>query len=110
VTFQPGKRIAPGITTVDIHGHTPGHAGAEITSEGERLLYMGDTAHHSIISVQRPDWPIQFDVDEPTARISRRTMLQRMADENLRVFSVHFPFPGLGRVGKQGTHFVWIAE
>ena len=39
-----------------------------------------------------------------------RAMLQKAADEDLRVYAVHFPFPGLGRVRKQGADFVWIPE
>ncbi len=108
--FQPGESIAPGITAVAIYGHTSGHSGAEIESQGERLLYIGDTAHHSIISVQRPDWKIAFDEDAPKAQAARRATLQKAADENLRVYAVHFPFPGLGRVRKQGADFVWIPE
>jgi glyoxylase-like metal-dependent hydrolase (beta-lactamase superfamily II) len=98
------------VTAVNIAGHTPGHAGAEIASQGERLLYVGDTAHQSIISVQRPDWRIAFDVDDVTARASRRALLQKAADENLRIYAVHFPFPGLGHVGHQNANFVWIPE
>ena len=108
--FQPGESIAPGVTAVAIYGHTSGHSGAEIASQGERLFYIGDTAHHSIISVQRPDWKIAFDQDAPKAQAARRTMLQKAADENLRVYAVHFPFPGLGRVRKQGADFVWTPE
>lgn len=108
--FRPGESIAPGVTTVAIYSHTPGHSGAEIASQGERLFYIGDTAHHSIISVQRPDWTIAFDEDAPKAQASRRAMLQKAADENLRIFAVHFPFPGLGHVRKQGADFVWIPE
>lgn len=108
--FQPGEKITPHITTVSIHGHTPGHAGAEIQSADERLLYIGDAAHHSIISVQRSEWTINFDEDADAARAARRATLQRAADENLRIFAYHFPFPGLGHVREKDGSFVWIAE
>jgi len=108
--FAMGDEIAPGITTVAVDGHTPGHAAAEIASQGERLLYIGDTAHHSVISVQRPDWTIQFDGDAPTAQASRRETLRRASAENLRIFSPHFPFPGLGRFRSEGDGYVWVAD
>lgn len=108
--FEPGATIAPGVTTVAIAGHTPGHAAALITSAGERLFYIGNTAHHFVISVQRPDWSVEFDVDAPTAQTSRRAVLQRAADENLRVFAVHFPFPGVGRIRKRDEGFVWVPD
>ncbi|UNK48948.1 MBL fold metallo-hydrolase [Lysobacter sp. S4-A87] len=111
VTFQPGATVIPGVVTaVDVAGHTPGHSAYEIQSGSERLLYIGDAAHHFVISVQRPDWTVQYDQDAPRAQASRRALLQRAADGNLRVYSVHFPFPGLGHFKAQGDSFVWVPE
>lgn len=109
--FQPGAAIVPGVVTaVAVDGHTPGHSAYEIASGDQRLLYIGDTAHHFVISVQRPEWTVQYDMDAPLAQTSRRALLQRAADGNLRLYSVHFPFPGLGRVKAQGDSFVWVPE
>lgn len=111
VAFAPGAAVLPGlVTAVPVNGHTPGHSAYEVASGQDRLLYIGDSAHHSIISVQKPDWTIEFDGDAPTAQASRRALLQRAADENLRLYAVHFPYPGLGRVKVQGNGFVWIPE
>lgn len=111
VTFQPGAVILPGlVTAVQVKGHTPGHSAYEIASGEERLLYIGDTAHHSVISVQKPDWTIDYDVDAPAAQASRRAFLQRAADQNLRLYAVHFPFPGVGHVKVQGDGFIWVPE
>lgn len=111
VTFQPGAAILPGVVTaVEIKGHTPGHSGYEITSGDDHLIYMGDVAHHSVISVQRPEWTVEYDENAPLAQASRRAFLQRAADNDLRIYAVHFPFPGLGRVKKQGDSFVWVPE
>ena len=110
-TFQPGAAIVPGVVTaVAVDGHTPGHSAYEIASGDQRLLYIGDTAHHFVISVQRPEWTVQYDMDAPLAQTSRRALLQRAADGNLRLYSVHFPFPGLGHVKAQGESFVWVPE
>jgi glyoxylase-like metal-dependent hydrolase (beta-lactamase superfamily II) len=111
VTFAPGAAVLPGlVTAVPVKGHTPGHSAYEIASGTDRLLYIGDSAHHSVISVQKPDWTVEFDEDAPTARASRRALLQRAADQNLRLYAVHFPYPGLGHVKAQGDGFVWIPE
>ncbi|WP_237051671.1 MBL fold metallo-hydrolase [Lysobacter antibioticus] len=110
-TFQPGAAIIPGVVTaVAVDGHTPGHSAYEIASGDERLLYLGDTAHHHVISVQRPEWTVQYDMNAPLAQASRRALLQRAADGKLRVYSVHFPFPGLGHIKAQGDSFVWEPE
>ncbi len=109
--FAPGAAVLPGlVTAVPVNGHTPGHSAYEIASGADRLLYIGDSAHHSVISVQKPDWTVAFDGDAPTAEASRRALLQRAADQNLRLYAVHFPYPGLGRVKAQGDGFVWTPE
>jgi len=109
-TFEPGASVLPGVTAVALEGHTPGHSAYEIASGDERLLYIGDAAHHYIVSVQRPDWTIGYDQDAPKAEAARRALLKRAADGDLRVYAVHFPFPGLGRVKAQGDAYVWVPE
>ena len=42
--------------------------------------------------------------------IEGRALLQKAADQNLRLYAVHFPYPGLGRVKAQGDGFVWVPE
>jgi glyoxylase-like metal-dependent hydrolase (beta-lactamase superfamily II) len=109
-TFAPGAQVTTSIKAYAIDGHTPGHTGYEIASGGQRLLYIGDMAHHHVISVQRPDWTIQFDGNADVAEASRKAVFGRAADENLRIYAVHFPFPGVGRVRREGETFVWVPE
>lgn len=109
--FQPGAAILPGlVTAVAVNGHTPGHSAYEIASGAERLLYIGDTAHHFVVSVQKPDWTVAYDGDAPTAQASRRALLKRAADQDLRLYAPHFPFPGVGHVRADGEGFVWAPE
>lgn len=110
VAFEPSADLVPGVKAVDIKGHTPGHSGYLITSGDESLLYIGDTMHHYVISVQQPDWTIAFDGDAPTAQTSRKQVIESSADSNQRIYAVHFPFPGLGKFAKQGEKYVWVAE
>ena len=110
VEFQPGAEVVAGVKAVDIKGHTPGHSGYLITSGSDSLLYIGDTMHHSIISVQQPDWTIAFDGEAAIAQASRKHIIESSAASNQRIYAVHFPFPGLGKFAKQGDKYVWVAE
>jgi len=110
VEFQPGAELVAGVKAVDIKGHTPGHSGYLISSGDQSLLYIGDTMHHSVISVQQPDWTIAFDGDAPTAQASRKQIIESSAASGQRIYAVHFPFPGLGKFAKQDDKFVWVAE
>jgi glyoxylase-like metal-dependent hydrolase (beta-lactamase superfamily II) len=109
--FAPGAELVPGVVTaVEIKGHTPGHSGYRITSGSDSLLYVGDSMHHFIVSVQKPEWTIAFDGDAATASASRAALISQLATSGERVYAVHFPFPGLGKMQKRGDGFVWVAE
>jgi glyoxylase-like metal-dependent hydrolase (beta-lactamase superfamily II) len=109
--FAPDADIVPGaVKAVAIKGHTPGHSGYLITSKSASLLYVGDTVHHFVVSVQKPDWPIAFDSDPATAQASRKALLSESAANGRRLYAVHFPFPGLGKVQRKGDGFVWVKE
>jgi glyoxylase-like metal-dependent hydrolase (beta-lactamase superfamily II) len=105
--FTPGAMAVPGIRSVPIAGHTPGHVGYEIGTGSARLLDIGDTAHSAIVSLARPDWAIGYDHDPKVGSASRRAMLKQLAASHEWVFAPHFPFPGVGRVVAKGDGFVW---
>ena len=110
-TFAPDAEIVPGaVKAVDIKGHTPGHSGYLISSGKASLLYLGDTAHHFVISVRRPDWTIAFDGDAPTAQASRKALLTRSAASGQLIYAYHFPFPGIGKVTGSEREYSWAAR
>ena len=109
-TFEPGAEIGPGVTAVVLTGHTPGHTGYEIVSGVDRLLYIGDAMHSSLVSVQRPELVNGWDSDGAAAIRTREGLLARGASDNLRIYGVHFPFPGIGRFQRQDDGFVWSPE
>ena len=108
-TFEPGAQIAPGVTSVALSGHTPGHVGYEIVSGDSRLLDIGDLAHSSIVSLEKPEWTVQFDNDSTLAKTARRATLTRLAKDQELVYAPHFPFPGVGRIVADGDGFAWKA-
>ncbi|MBU1347833.1 MAG: MBL fold metallo-hydrolase [Alphaproteobacteria bacterium] len=109
-TFEAGAQVTPSITAVSLQGHTAGHTGYEIVSGQDRLLYIGDALHSSIISVQRPEFVNGWDYDSDAAIATRLALLGRGATQNLRIYGVHFPFPGLGKFQRQADGFVWVPE
>jgi len=109
--FKPGAELVPGVVNaVAIKGHTPGHSGYKITSGADSLLYIGDAMHSYIVSVQKPDWPMSFDADQKTGAASRAALLADAEKNGQRIYAVHFPFPGVGKIQKQGEGYVWVPE
>jgi glyoxylase-like metal-dependent hydrolase (beta-lactamase superfamily II) len=106
-TFEPGARITTGVRSLSLPGHTPGHVGYEITSGHARLMDIGDVAHSSIVSLERPQWAIEFDNDQALGRATRQKTLAALAKSGERVFAPHFPFPGVGHIVAAGQAFAW---
>jgi glyoxylase-like metal-dependent hydrolase (beta-lactamase superfamily II) len=106
-TFEPGTEILPGITAIALYGHTPGHTGYEILSQGQKLEDIGDIAHSSVVSLARPDWRGGIDEDPTAGAATRRAELKRLATNHELVFAPHFPFPGVGWIVPAGDGYVW---
>ena len=58
-----GEEVTPGITSVEAFGHTPGHMGYMVESNGAQLMLIADLANHYVWSVGYPDWEVRFDMD-----------------------------------------------
>jgi glyoxylase-like metal-dependent hydrolase (beta-lactamase superfamily II) len=109
--FAPNADLIKGVVkAVEIKGHTPGHSGYLVKSGPDSILYIGDAMHHFVVSVQRPDWPMSFDGDQATGAKSRAALLADLEKNGQRVYAVHFPFPGLGKIEKRGEGYAWAAE
>jgi glyoxylase-like metal-dependent hydrolase (beta-lactamase superfamily II) len=106
-TFVPGKAVLPGVTPLAVYGHTPGHANYQIESKGKRLRDIGDLAHSSIISLGRPEWAIEFDMNRPAGIQQRRSVLAAMARSQTTIFAPHFPYPGIGHVVPKGAGYTF---
>jgi glyoxylase-like metal-dependent hydrolase (beta-lactamase superfamily II) len=109
-TFAPGKPVLPGITPINLYGHTPGHVGYEITSQGRTLTDIGDTVHSHILGLARPDWEDGADADKAVGVAVRAAEVKRLADARALVFAPHFPFPGVGRILPAAEGYAWKAE
>jgi glyoxylase-like metal-dependent hydrolase (beta-lactamase superfamily II) len=100
--------VAAGIQALDAFGHTPGHMAWHIESEGRRLLLWADTANHYVMSVQRPDWHVRFDMNKEAAAATRRRLLDLAATDRIPVTGYHMPFPAVGYVERTDDSWRWV--
>jgi glyoxylase-like metal-dependent hydrolase (beta-lactamase superfamily II) len=107
--IKGGDAVVGGIEAVDSRGHTPGHTSYHLESGGRRLLILGDVCNHYVVSMQRPDWHVRFDMDKEMAVATRKAILAMLASERVPFISYHMPFPAVGYVEAVNGGYRYVA-
>ena len=108
-TFRGSEAIVDGMQIVALPGHTPGHAGYEFSSKGQKILFWGDIVHAQRVQLQHPEVTAIFDIDQIAAAATRSAWLARLVRENVLIATPHTSlFPALGRLRKEGSGYSWV--
>lgn len=107
VMVRNEQEVVPGVIALSAPGHTVGHTVYAVTSGQEAMVYTGDLAHHHILLLRHPMWEFAFDTNPQQSAQTRARMLDRFATDRMTVMSYHFPWPGTGRMVKEGQGFAW---
>lgn len=102
------REIARGISTIDLTGHTPGQIGVRIADGDESLLIVSDMLFHPAAHPALPGLGILFEADKAAADAARARFFPRAAEEKALLAATHMPFPGLGRIVKDGGALAWL--
>ncbi|MEA3025118.1 MAG: hypothetical protein QOF91_403 [Alphaproteobacteria bacterium] len=105
VFIKDGQEVVPGIQAMFTPGHTVGHTSLMITSQGQSLFNTGDVCHHHIISTETPRIPFAFDTDGQQGVASRLKVFDMLSSTRTPMLAYHFPWPGVGHIGKQGDGY-----
>ncbi len=103
--FEPGKEVAPGITSIAAPGHTPGHTAFAIASGNQSMMTVVDATNNAYLFVRNPEWQFAFDTDGAMAVETRRRLLDRAAADKMLVGGYHWPFPAVGYITKEGSGY-----
>jgi glyoxylase-like metal-dependent hydrolase (beta-lactamase superfamily II) len=107
---KDGGSVASGISAVATPGHTPGHTSYRIESEGKQAMVTGDICNHHVLSMQKPNWHVLFDMDKGAAVKTRNRVLDMLATDRIAMIGYHMPFPAVGFIEKHqsgGVHYHW---
>ena len=85
-------------------GHTPGHFGVRLRSNGAEAIMIGDLMH-SPVQCAEPDWRGGSDADPALGRQVRRRFLESHAETDRLVMTAHFPSPSIGHIRRQGRTY-----
>jgi len=105
VMAKDGSEAAPGLSFMDLPGHTPGHAGWRLDSGGETLIHAGDIIHAPVLQLADPNVAISFDIDMNTARDTRFRLLDELYRDKALFTGGHFLSPAFNRLGREGIGY-----
>ncbi|AVN50090.1 MAG: MBL fold metallo-hydrolase [Serratia marcescens] len=106
--FNGDGELSPGIAAFAAHGHTPGHSVYQVTSQGKKLLLLGDLIHVAAVQMPHPKVAISFDSDAKAAVAQRLRVFSDSARQSELVGGAHLSFPGLGYLNRQGEGYSWV--
>jgi glyoxylase-like metal-dependent hydrolase (beta-lactamase superfamily II) len=111
ITFiGDGADVVTGITSMAAVGHSPGHLIFNVESAGKRLVLTADTANHFVLSLQKPDWEVKFDMDKAAAAASRKKVFDMIATDKVAFLGYHMPFPAVGYAEKLETGYRFVPK
>jgi glyoxylase-like metal-dependent hydrolase (beta-lactamase superfamily II) len=103
--YDWGKEVAPGITSIETPGHTPGHTSFAIASGNSTILIQSDVTNIPEFFLRNPDWHVAYDNDPDLAQKTRHKFYDMAAAEKATVVGFHFTFPCIGHVEKDGAKY-----
>lgn len=107
--YNLGDEIIPNFKSVATTGHTLGHGGFEVSSNGETIFVWGDLLHNHALQLPDPSIAAEFDVNPTAARNSRVAKLPELAQRKIWIAGAHLPFPGIGHIKQiDNGKFSWV--
>ncbi len=107
--ISPGE-VLPGVEAIGLAGHTPGHCGYVVHSDGDALLIWGDAVHSISIQTARPEVTFAADVNGEAARETRLRLFDQVATDQLLITGMHVEFPGFGHLTRDANRFRYEPE
>ncbi|MEC5344815.1 MBL fold metallo-hydrolase [Brenneria populi] len=103
-TFTDNE-VLPGISALPLPGHTAGHSGYRIESDGGSLLIWGDIVHFPHIQIARPDVSIAFDQNPRLAADTRSRLLDIVSSDKILIAGMHLGEPGFAHIERTGKAY-----
>jgi len=110
-TFSGETDLGDGITAFPLPGHSPGHTGYRIESEGESLLIVGDTVISAAIQFSNPEAVAIWDYSPKDLIKTRLRLFDMAAADRTAITATHIPFPSFGYVDRRADgSYAYVPE
>lgn len=97
--------VLPGISAMPLLGHTAGHSGYRLESDGGSLLIWGDIVHFPHIQIARPDVSIAFDQDPLVSAETRSKLLDIVSSDKTLIAGMHLGELGFAHIERTGNTY-----
>ncbi|MCR6487530.1 MBL fold metallo-hydrolase [Amycolatopsis sp. OK19-0408] len=102
--WEGRHRVDRNLTLEAAPGHTPGSSVLRLASGSDRAVFVGDLLH-SPVQILAPEHSSCFCEDPRQAAATRRSVLERAADERELVVPAHFAGQAAAEVERDGSRF-----
>ena len=102
--IERATELIPGVKSVAAYGHTPGHVGYLVESDGQKIFLWGDLAHAMDIQMPYPEVAVSYDTDPVNAVEIRQKLLIYLTENHIQIAGAHIPYPGIGNLSKSGSN------
>ena len=109
-TWTTATDVFPGIRSMPLHGHTPGHSGYMVSSGKDSLLIWGDIIHVPEVQIPRPEVTMAFDTDPHRAAATRTRTFDMVTNDRQLIAGMHVHFPGFAHMARSGDGYIMLPE
>tara|TARA_B110000027_G_scaffold17540_1_gene18101 strand:- start:8046 stop:8873 length:828 start_codon:yes stop_codon:yes gene_type:complete len=100
--------IIPGVSIINLPGHTPAHSGFRVDDENKSVIHMGDVLHVPNLQLSDPNISLVFDVDPEAAMKSRKMVFDMVSHDKTLCSSGHMLTPKFGYLEKSGSGYKFV--
>ena len=100
--------IIPGVSIINLPGHTPAHSGFRVDDGNKSFIHMGDVLHVPNLQLSDPNISLVFDVDPEAAMKSRKMVFDMVSHDKTLCSSGHMLTPKFGYLEKSGSGYKFV--
>ncbi len=108
--YTGSVEVFPGVRSMPLHGHTPGHSGYMVSSGKDSLLIWGDIIHVPEVQIPRPEVTMAFDTDPHAAAATRSRVFDMVTNDRQLIAGMHVHFPGFAHLVRSGDGYIMLPE
>jgi len=104
-TLNKNGTISPEVSFVELYGHTPGHSGIRVESNGHQFLYVTDLFVVQDVQLQNPSIRLGFDLDQDAGVKVRKKTLDMISTDKIYFSGGHIFGPTIGLLDRHNNGY-----